>query len=206
MTSPRLVHPALWRGGCPIPAGDRLSTGFPVLDGYLGGGWPLGALTEIEYRQEGIGEVSLLLPGLAAMSQKDRWILWVAPPYLPYPPALVLARLRLSHLLWIEKVSGDEALWAVEQSLQSSDCGAVLFWEGARTPGQWRRLHQAAARGGGLGIWLHPAGVAGAFAPALRLGLEPAPSQGSLMVSILKRRGGWPRGPLAIRPVDPDIP
>lgn len=194
----RPIHSAIWRGGCPSLPEHSLPTGFAALDECLGGGWPLGALTEIQYRHEGIGELSLLLPGLAAMSRKDRWILWVAPPHLPYPPALALARLQLSRLLWIEEVRENETLWVVEQSLQSPDCGAVLFWQGARTTGQWQRLHRAAARGGGLAVWLHLAGMTEAFAPALRLDLERT-CQESLMVSVLKRRGGWPRGPLVIK-------
>ncbi len=193
------VHPALWRGGCPAMPERSLPTGFAALDACLGGGWPLGSLTEILYRHEGIGEISLLLPSLAAISRENRWIIWIAPPYLPYPPALARSRMQLSRLLWIEGGRDDETWWALEQSLQSRDCGAVLFWQGVRTHGQWRRLQHAVVRGGSFAVWLHPADLPGAFVPALRLGLEPA-AQESLLVHVLKRRGGWASGPVVITP------
>ena len=58
-----------------------------------GGGWPLGAVTEVFVEGYGVGELGLLMPALAALTKEDsatpkKWIAWVAPPFVPYAPAL----------------------------------------------------------------------------------------------------------------------
>ena len=70
-------------------------TGFAELDAALpGGGWPVGAITELMPETQGIGELSLLMPALAHLSRAGRYLAWIAPPCLPYPPALVQHGLR----------------------------------------------------------------------------------------------------------------
>ena len=87
-----LSHPAIWRGGDCAPEPAALATGFAALDAVLPGrGWPGAALTEIAIAREGIGELSLMLPALARLTRERRDIVWVAPPHLPYAPALVAA-------------------------------------------------------------------------------------------------------------------
>ena len=50
-----------------VAPAPTLASGFPRLDAELpGGGWPRGALTELLAEHEGIGELGLLLPALAA--------------------------------------------------------------------------------------------------------------------------------------------
>ncbi|MCP4042167.1 MAG: SOS cell division inhibitor SulA, partial [Gammaproteobacteria bacterium] len=85
-----LRHPAIWRAGRPAAASyGTLATGFTGLDAALpGGGWPVGALTEIFTAGDGIGELRLIMPALARLSSEGRWIVWVTPPYIPYAPAL----------------------------------------------------------------------------------------------------------------------
>ena len=62
------------------------------LDGQLpGGGWPDSGLVELLPNESGIGELRLLMPALAKLSREARWIAWIAPPYLPYAPALASA-------------------------------------------------------------------------------------------------------------------
>jgi len=178
---------------------NRISTGFQSLDQHLDGGWPLGSVVEILYEHEGIGEFTLLLPVLASLTRQDRWIVLVGPPYIPYPPALSAGSIQLSRVLLIENVCREEVLWAVEQSLQSPACGAVLFWAAPYRYAHWRRLQRAAEQGGGLAVWLHGDRDQQAFAPALRLALAVDP-QHLLSVQILKRRGGWPAGPILLRP------
>ena len=50
----------IWRGGRPAsPAPAAIPTGFPALDAALpGGGWPLGALTEVLEERQGIGALA----------------------------------------------------------------------------------------------------------------------------------------------------
>src|SRR3954464_9903821 len=95
-------HP-VWRGSGSVSVGGSttacIATGFPALDAELpGGGWPTGALTELSGLQEGIGELQILLPTLARLSSAGKRIIWLAPPHLPYAPALAAAGIDLAHL------------------------------------------------------------------------------------------------------------
>src|SRR5258706_15560147 len=89
-SSALLDRPDIWRGDSLNRAGAPVvASGFPALDaGLPGGGWPAGALTEILPAHEGIGELRLLGPALAALSRLGLRLAWVPPPYLPYVPAL----------------------------------------------------------------------------------------------------------------------
>lgn len=186
-----LNHPGLWRG-------DRLgtaarpgqATGHARLDALLpGGGWPKGALTELLYREEGIGEFSLLLPALAALSREGRWIALIAPPHLPYAPALAAAGLDLAQLLLIRTSNTADTLWAMEEMLRSGACGAVIAWSDTVNERTQRRLQLAAEAGDCTGIWFTPERrAASASFAALRLKLTP--SGDGIEVHFIKRRGG----------------
>lgn len=192
-----LQHADIWRG-------DRLTTGikavpsgFAELDALLpGGGWPQGALTEIMMPRQGIGALRLLMPTLARLSQGDRWICWVAPPYIPYAPALANAGIDLSRILLVHPRGQQDGLWAVEQSLRSGNCAAVLAWPTLDDKAILRRLQLAAESGDALGVLFRPQHfVQRPSAAALRIELAPE-IDSSLSVSILKRRGGWAVGPV----------
>src|SRR5689334_22672759 len=87
-----LQNPAIWRGGDCAPAVATVATGFAALDEVLpGGGWPSDALTEILLAREGIGELRLAFPALARLQTERREVVWIAPPYVPYAPALAAA-------------------------------------------------------------------------------------------------------------------
>jgi cell division inhibitor SulA/protein ImuA len=74
----------LWRGRAASPATPRgVSTGFSALDALLPWrGWPPGALSEILERRPG-GAFSLVQPALARLGMEARWLLLIAPPFLP---------------------------------------------------------------------------------------------------------------------------
>src|ERR1700693_4967786 len=99
-----LSHPAIWRGNAlSHVASASVPTGFAELDAELpGGGWPTAALTEILPQNEGIGELRILGHAPAALSARGRWLAWIAPPYLPYAPALQAAGIDLARLLFIK--------------------------------------------------------------------------------------------------------
>lgn len=187
----------LWRGGT-APAVSGLPSGFPELDAELpGGGWPVDALTEILTERAGIGELRLLLPALARLAQQDRWVTFIAPPYIPYPPELLRAGVNPRHVLVVHARASNDVLWATEQALRAGTCGAVLAWPAMADMKRLRRLQLAAETGNSLGLLFRPVEVARESSPAaLRLKLEPATS--GLAVHILKRRGGWPIGPMIL--------
>jgi len=59
------TQPALWRGRERYSASASIPTGFAALDSALPAqGWGIGGVTELLVEQQGIGELSLLLPAL----------------------------------------------------------------------------------------------------------------------------------------------
>ena len=200
-----LNHPALWRGSdLARTRFDGVSSGSAALDAELpGGGWPVGVLTEILPAHEGIGELRLLGPALAALSAQGQHLLWVAPPYIPYAPALLAAGIDMARLLVVRTRSERDTLWTVEQALASNTCGAVLAWlpaarasqaaagaalSAARYP-EFRRLQLAAERGQSLAFLFRPPECENQSSPAaLRIALDTA--NGGLAVRLFKRRGG----------------
>jgi cell division inhibitor SulA len=185
-----LAHPAIWRGDDCAPEPAALPSGHAALDAVLpGGGWPAAALTEIALAREGIGELRLVLPALAALQAARRDVVFVAPPHRPYAPALLAAGLDPAALLVVRCHAPQDALWAYEQALRAPECGAAFAWLATRDERVLRRLAVAARDGGTLGVlWRRPGHAAGAPAAALRLAL--APHQGRLAVGVVKRRGG----------------
>lgn len=196
-------HP-VWRGGalaCAVPA---VPSGFAELDRELpGGGWPAGALTEILGHREGIGELQLVLPALAKLSWAGKRLVWLAPPHLPYAPALAAAGVDLAHLAVVRAPGRRDALWAAEQVLRSGSCHALLAWFPSARYEELRRLAVAAEASRAWVALFRPREAAQTSSPAsLRLLLEP---QGeALSLHILKRRGTPAGAPLHLpvkRPV-----
>src|SRR5690625_3239124 len=125
-----LQQPGIWRAGDPaVRTGlEYVNTGYRVLDQALPGhGWPLGALTEILHDHAGIGELRLLMPALARLSRSGRWIVLVAPPHIPYAPALAASGIVLSRLLLVHpRETGEhDHLWAIEQALRAGTCAEI---------------------------------------------------------------------------------
>jgi protein ImuA len=187
----------IWRAGHAPTAKAAVATGFSELDSQLpGGGWPRGALTEINFEREGMGEFRLLLPALARLSRGDRWIALIAPPHIPYAPALAAAGVNLSRLLLVHPRNAQDHLWAVEASLRSGACSAVFAWLGKADAAHLRRLQLAAEAGDTWGVMFRQRPIADSPA-ALRLQLVAA-GPNTMYVNVLKRRGGWPTGPLRL--------
>jgi hypothetical protein len=197
-------HP-VWRGGALAqPSARSVPSGFAVLDRELpGGGWPAGALSEILCPRQGIGELQLVLPALVALSRAGGRIAWLAPPHLPYAPALAAAGLRLEFLTVVRAPGRRDALWAAEQVLRAGACRALLAWLPRASYAELRRLALAAEAGTAIAALFRPPQAAQESSPApLRLALEP--DGGELAVRVLKRRGARLAAPLRIpipRPV-----
>jgi cell division inhibitor SulA/protein ImuA len=191
-----LGHPALWRGDSVMDAPATVATGFRRLDERLPGrGWPQATLVELLLPSPGIGELRLLIPALRVLSMTrpdaPRWIAWLAPPHLPYAPALADAGLDPSRTLVVRPRAGLDVLWAMEQALRSGACAAVLGWTGAASDQVLRRLKLAAGEGQSLGFLFRPACHRHESSPAaLRLLLTAR--ENGLDIEILKSRGGMP--------------
>jgi cell division inhibitor SulA/protein ImuA len=170
------------------------SSGFQELDRALPiGGWPVGALTEIMPRTEGIGELRLAMPALAKLTHERRYIAFVDPPHLPYPAALAQHGVHLDRTVFINHTSPATSLWAAEQMLRYTAFGAVLLWCTAIGDKELRRLQLAAEAGKTLAFLYRPSSAALSHSPAaLRLCLHIA--ERSLCIEIKKCRGGYAGG------------
>jgi len=138
--------------------------------------------------------VQLFLPALVRAQNVDTevpWLVWIAPPYEPYAPALAQAGVDLSRFLVVRPPTATEALWAAEQALSSGVCAAVLLWLRG-TDDRWlRRLKLAAETGGALGVLFRPERHRFESSPAsLRLLLTRA--EPGCRLELLKVQGGRP--------------
>ena len=214
-----LLDRRLWRGQvAPSLPASRHPTGHAALDDALpAGGWPAAALVEVLFSADGLGELALLLPTLAALTAQDKPVLVIAPPYRAYAPAWQRAGVQLSRLHLVE-ANGKDALWAMEQALRAGCCGAVLGWPlraedaqgragvaGGRMPGatdnSLRRLQVAAETGQTLGFAFRPIGARDNPSPApLRLALRGTAHGPELR--MIKCRGALPPpGPIPFQPI-----
>lgn len=186
-------------------ARPSIPTGFPELDVELpGGGWPSGALTEILPAHIGIGELRLLGPALAQLSRGGRRLAWVAPPHLPYAPALAAAGIELSNLIVIRTSSARDTAWTIEQCLASPACGAVLAWPQRLRYSELRRLQLAASGTDALAVLFRSTAATVEPSPAaLRLTLNT--TVGGLAVQILKRRGARLEQPVVVGIAPPHV-
>jgi protein ImuA len=144
------LNKRVWRGRG-ATARAAISTGFLELDSYLpGGGWPNGAITEIFVDGYGIGELALLMPALASLTHAapaapKKWVAWVAPPFIPYAPALQQYGVDTGCLLMIHPARGHKScLWAIEQTVRSGSSAGVLAWVAVADDVILRRLQLAA--------------------------------------------------------------
>lgn len=166
------------------------ASGFPELDAALpGGGWQSGTIVELMPEETGIGELRLLMPALARLTQADRYVAMISPPYIPFAPALSQHAIRLERLLVIRAHSTEDILWAFEQTLRCRSFGAVLAWPASVKDREVRRLQLAAEAGRSTGFLYRPPAAALEASPAaLRLQLRAQDQR--LDLRILKCRGG----------------
>jgi hypothetical protein len=185
-----LARPDLWRGQEGLP--PTVPTGHKALDNWLpGGGWPAYGLIELIPACLGLGELTLLLPALRVLEAKG-WIVWVAPPHVPYAPALAGAGLEPARHLVVYPETMSEVMWAAEQTLRARVVRTVLIWlEGRVAETGLRRLQLASAAGATLGIaFRSPKALKYPSPAALRVMLRC--NKGGLCLQILKSRGGRP--------------
>jgi hypothetical protein len=184
---------------------QTVSTGFPDLDQALPGGWPIGILTELLVDLCGIGELQLLLPALIALSNHpvdpgvnprlgtEKRIMLVAPPYVPYAPALVREGVNISRLIVAHCHRQNDVLWTMEQALRSGTCAAVLAWSKNSDERALRRLQLAVEKGACWAVLFKPARFKKQRSPAaLRAHLLAAGASG-ISMDIFKNCNGRPQ-------------
>ena len=213
-----LAHPQLWRAGfldLDEAEQNTLDTGYPQLNAKLwGGGWPRAGLVELLCQRAGIGELRLLAPALAHLSQEQaRWLVWVNPPHVPYAPALEHLGVDIGKVLLVHPhrrdTTGDtrainhrNTLWALEQALKSGTASVAMAWldEQRLTEADIRRLKLAGKQGGSLAILFRQEAAARRSSMAeLRIRLEAGAGPDDVQLEIIKRRGGWPTEPFAMK-------
>ncbi|MDB4222379.1 translesion DNA synthesis-associated protein ImuA [Granulosicoccus sp.] len=183
-------QPALWRGSDRYTDEESIPTGFAALDNALPTqGWCIGGVTEILCAQQGIGEVSLLLPALARVTRENQWAAFINPPHVPYAPALSNAGICLDRLLIIDSKDDANTLWAAEQVLRAGLFASVVAWVDRSSAQKQRRLQLAAETGKTWATVYRPLRDAREHSPvAVRLQADIIDSQ--LTLSIIKVRGG----------------
>ena len=181
-----------------------LPSGHAALDAQLpGGGWPVGALSEVLQPLAGLHEWQLVLPALVqATARQSGAVVLVAPPCEPFGPALQSQGLRAERVCVVHADSPMVALWAAEQALRCQGVLAVMAWLPQAQPAALRRLQLAAAQQQQL-LWVFrpvdapgPASRVSQASPAqLRLQVQglalpgDAAAAPGMQVRILKRRG-----------------
>ncbi len=199
--------PALWCGRSSQherPGENAIDTGFPRLNELLPTrGWPLGTVVELTVDAWGSGELQLLLPLMARLSQDQTRVAMVAPPHLPYAPALVQAGVVLPYLVIVDTRVGPldtttvyatknygvkDTWWSAEKLLRHADCGLVLLWPDRPNPAQVRRLQLAADAANSIGV-IFRCGRPVDTPVTLRLNVSRCVE--GVRVELTKSRFGW---------------
>ncbi|MCS5595551.1 MAG: translesion DNA synthesis-associated protein ImuA [Porticoccaceae bacterium] len=187
-----------WRGRNRSLRKNIITTGNNSLDRLLLGGWPVSALTELVSQQDGIGELSILLPTLKHYADEGKLCVWLDPPYQPYAPALVNAEIPLDKLLVVRSKDSREWLWAAEQSIRGN---ALLFaWTNRAQPSYsaLRKLQLAATESLAPAFLFSPPAAIKAHSPALlRIELESM-KPNILSITLHKLRGKVPGAKIQI--------
>jgi hypothetical protein len=178
------------RDGLPPPHIEP--TGLPELDAALpGAGWQSGTIVELMPVHTGIGELRVLMPALAGLTNAERHVALIAPPFIPYAPAFQQQGIRLERLWIIHAQRSEDVLWTFEQTLRCRSFGAVLAWPASVRDRDIRRVQLAAEAGRSIGFMYRPPAAARESSPAaVRLRLQS--EGGRLSIDIIKCRGGWP--------------
>ena len=173
----------------------RQSTGFPQLDALLiDGGWPSAALVEVLSDHCGIGELRLLGTALTKPTRDARWTVLINPPCVPYAPAFQALGINAHQLMVVHPSSHQEALWALEEVIVSGSTQTVLAWLSERDlkDMQLRRIQAKSKDYGVFSVLFRPlAAEQLPSAAELRLRIDRQSIDRKLVVSIVKRRGGW---------------
>jgi hypothetical protein len=181
-----------------------VASSFAVLDAFLPWrGWPTGAITEIMTDITGCGELSLILPAMARLTQEKRQIICIGAPHELFAPALsnieidtqFTAGVDVSRVIQINAASSSkkykENLWSTEQILKTGLAGMVVLWSTSPCPPETlRRLHLAITTHAPETVFIHFRSSACMAQPSpawLRFGF--AADDAEIRLQVLKCRG-----------------
>lgn len=158
-------------------------------------------LTELLVPRHGSGELGLLSPALARLTSDTssdtpaRWVMLIAPPWIPYAPGLCWQGLALDRVLMVRVRRPPEVLWAMDETLRSGACAGVIAWWAGTAAVQrvghslLQRLHLLAGRQQAWAVLIRTARFRRQRSPArLRLEIQSL-SPDTLQVEIF--RNGW---------------
>jgi hypothetical protein len=181
-----------------------VASSFAVLDAFLPWrGWPVGAMTEIMTDITGCGELSLILPAMARLTQEKRQIICIGAPHELFAPALVstetgagfAAGVDISRVTQINAANCSKKhkdnLWSTEQILKTGLPGMVVLWSASPcAPEVLRRLHLAITTSAPETVFIHFRSNACMAQPSpawLRFGF--AADDAEIRLQVLKCRG-----------------
>jgi len=185
---PLFDNAQVWRGRAAPVVAPAQPTGWAELDAVLpAGGWPDAALSEILMPVDGVGELRLLMPTLARLTQTARPVLLVAPPYAPCVAGWRAHGVDMRQVEIASVAHERQVSWAAEQSLRAGCCSAVLLWPKQIDERQLRRLQVAADGGRSLAfVFRDRKHVEQPSPAALRIEIETNPAR----LRVRKCRGG----------------
>jgi recA bacterial DNA recombination protein len=144
----------------------RCATGIGALDDLLGGGWPVGALSELCGRRSS-GRTAVLYAALASAIAAGHTVALVDSGGALDPRRAAEAGIALDRLLWI-RCAAAQALKAADLLLTAGGFGllALDLGEGRVNGSAWNRLKHAAERQQTAVLVATPWRTVGAFAAA----------------------------------------
>jgi hypothetical protein len=205
-----LNHGQLWRGKGVQSQGFH-STGFGELDRVLPhGGWPLDAIIELISPAPGLGDMALLLPELARLTQQQGVVACITPPWLLHGPMLEESGVCLERLLCVPATTNSKKgrskdsqdpwqaqQWAAEQIIKSGGCNGLLYWQDKPLPFiAYRRLQMLCGQFRCPVFMLHQSAPLNSPS-SVRLQIVRRGQQ-HLHIKVLKVRGAWGQQELAL--------
>lgn len=200
---PAEVEQALWRGtDIGAHAGRVVSSGFAELDAELpGGGWPCQSLAEVLSPQPSVLEWRVIGPALRRVVADGGKVVVVGPPKTPHLPGLRHCGIDERHLVWVQVDTPADRLWATEQLVKASACGALVAWLPQARPEQVRRLQVCAQACEGPVFLFRPAAAQHESSAAPLRVMASFGIDWEVHLQVLKRRGPAHDGLIHLRSV-----
>ena len=181
----------IWRGHSQVFIRDTgVTTGYAPLDQALKDkGWPQGGLIELCSPNYDC-DWWLLHPGLIKSTEDGSYMVLVAPPYVPYAPALRQIGIPLEQLLVVTPNSKADLIACMVEFGQSPACRGLLAWQQGFNLSytELRKIHLACSEQAGLyALFRHQRHIRESSPASLRLSLTLMPD--NLQIQIFKQKG-----------------